>query len=194
MKRLALPLALCLVPAAALAAEVTSAYVKFDPDTTCQRLEAPDEYVFGGTWICPGQGKIKMQISTGDDRDFVGFGERPEESCSLLKTFFKFNTALSPVEWRLRDGKPIAAIERWRVVADDNGNTVTWLVVNALRGNGSCHVHYVAGSYPEANAAARRAADQLAEDFNCDADVPTIDSTVGTPFIDLTPCAEVARE
>lgn len=194
MKKLALPLLLTLVPGLAFAAEYTSAYTKFDLDKTCKKIDAGDEYVFAGTWLCPGHDGNGIQISTGDDRDFVGIGRRANESCSLLKTFYTFNTALSPVEFRLKDGKPIAAIERWRVVVDDNGNTVTWLVVNALRDNGSCHMHYVAGSYPEANAAARKAADGLAEGFDCDSDAPTVDSKVGPPPIELIACKDVARE
>lgn len=70
---------------------------------------------------------------------------------------------------------PFAAIERWSVVTDDNGNSVTWLVINALKKNNSCHAHYIAGSYPDANAHARQAADDLAGDFNCDNDAPTVD-------------------
>ena len=94
----------------------------------------------------------------------------------------------------MKGGKPIAAIERWRVTTDDEGGSVTWLVVSALRPNESCHVHFVAGSYPNANEAARRAADDLAEDFDCETDVPTVDSKVGPPPINMDACKDVARE
>ena len=74
---------------------------------------------------------------------------------AFRKTFGPLNTALSPVEWRLRDGKPFAAIERWAVFKDDAVNSYTWLVINALRPADSCPVHYVAGSFPAANQQAR---------------------------------------
>ena len=64
----------------------------------------------------------------------------------------------------------------------------------ALRDGQSCHVHYVAGSYPDANAQARRAADDLARDFNCDSDVPTSDSNIGPPPIAMIACRELQGE
>ena len=79
------------------------------------------------------------------------------------------------------------------MVIDDNGNSNTWLVVNALRADDSCHVHYVAGSYPDANAQARRAADD-SENFDCMTDTPTVDSKVGAPPIPLISCMELEPE
>jgi hypothetical protein len=131
---------------------------------------------------------LDVVIASSDDRDYVGFGTKGGETCSFKKSFNRFSTALSPIEWRLKDGKPIAAIERWRVVVDDDGNTVTWLVVTALKGGEACPVHYVAGSYPDANAQARRAADDLAEGFNCETDVPTVDSKIGEPGVTMMAC------
>lgn len=194
MKLALLPLVLCLASGTAAAAEITSAYTPFAIDTTCRTIEAGDGYVYAGTWSCPGAPGPDLVIASADDREFVGFGANGSRSCSFLKTFHRFNAALSPVEWRMKGGTPFAAIERWRVVMDDEGNTVTWLVVTALKVEESCPVHYVAGSYPEANAAARRAADNLAERFDCESDIPTFDSTVGPPLIELSACRELARE
>jgi hypothetical protein len=55
-------------------------------------------------------------------------------------------------------------------------------------------MHYVAGSYPKANEAARKAADDKAESFNCENDKPTFDSTIGPPNINLEPCSAQGRE
>ena len=192
MKRLAILSIFCLWPIAAMAAEYESVYTKFDLDH-CRIIDKGDEYVYAGTWSCKGYKGIDIVQAVADDRSFAAFGRNGARHCAFHKTFYGFNTALSPVEWRLHNGKPIAAIERWRVVVDENGNSVTWLVVNALRRGESCHVHYVAGSYPKANEAARRAADDLAEGFDCEMDVPTVDSTIGPPSIDLVACSEVAR-
>lgn len=183
----------CLWPIAASAAEFSSAYTRFDLEA-CDLVEKGDEYVYGGTWRCSGGKFPDITVARSDDRDMVGFGASGATTCAFRKTFGPLNTALSPVEWRIRDGKPFAAIERWRVVNDENGNTVTWLVVTALKNGEACHAHYVAGSYPDANAQARRAADDLAADFNCENDVPTVDSKVGAPPIEINACRDIARE
>ena len=173
-----------------MAADYSSAYTPFDLGK-CELIEKGDQYVYAGTWSCPGYKGIDIIQSSSDDRSFAAFGKNGARHCAFRKTFSRFSTALSPVEWRLKDGVPIAAIERWRVGTDDGGGTETWLVVNALRQNDSCHMHYVVGSYPDANDAARRAADDLAEGFNCESDVPTVDSTVGGPDIEMTACREL---
>jgi hypothetical protein len=135
-----------------------------------------------------------MLVSISDDRSFVGFGRYPAKSCAYARTFFGLNTALSPVEWRLKRGRPIAAIQRWRVVTDEDGNTATWLVVTAIKGSEACPVHYVAGSYPNANDIARRAADDIADDFDCEFDVATVSSTVGGPGVEFVSCREMRKE
>lgn len=175
-------------PVAASAGDITSAYTYFDLSASCRQLPAADEDIPGGSWTCPGYDGASVLISDGDDRSFVGFGGRPEDTCSHRRTFQPFNTALSPIEWRLRDGKPFAVIERWRVTTNDQGGTMTWLVVTALKGDESCPVHYVAGSFPKANEQARRAADELVNGFDCARDAPGFQSTVGPPAIELSAC------
>ncbi len=186
--------ALCLCPTAALADEISSAYTKFDLERSCEVIEKGDEYVYAGTWRCTGEAGLDIVIASGDDRDYVGFGAKAAQTCSFKKTFNRFNTALSPVEWRIRNGKPFAAIQRFRVVTDDEGGNMTWLVVTALKGEEACPVSYVAGSYPDANAVARTMADGEAPNFDCATDVPTVNSTVGEPGITLAACKELASE
>ena len=193
MRQALVPLLLLLFPLAAQAGENTSVYTAFDLEK-CRVIEAGDEYVYGGTWACDGYGGIDVIQSSVDDRSFSAFGKDGAKHCSFRKTFSPFNTSLSPIEWRLKNGRPFAAIERWSVVSDENGNSVTWLAVNALRETDSCHVHYVSGSYPNANQQARRAADDLAEGFDCENDVPTVDSKVGAPPIEFTACRELPKE
>ena len=190
MKKVLALSVLCLWPLAAGAAEITSTYTKFDLEK-CRVIEKGDEYVYAGSWRCKGQDGIDIFQASSDDRTYAAFGKDAARHCAFRKTFNPFNTALSPVEWRIKNGTPFAAIERWSVVAAENGNSVTWLVVNALRDNDSCHVHYVSGSYPNANEKARRAADDLVAGFNCNSDVPTVDSTVGPPPIGLVACKDL---
>ncbi len=193
MRRVVLPLIFSLGPSAVHAGEVSSVYSKFDLGT-CKVIEAGDEYIYEGTWVCAGHGGANIFIAGSDDRNYAAFGRDGTGHCAFNKTFFSFNTSLSPVEWRVRDGKPFAAIERWSVVSGENGNSVTWLVVSALRENDSCHVHYVSGSYPDANAVAQRAADRLAPGFDCGSDVPTFESNTGAPPIAFVACKNMPRE
>jgi hypothetical protein len=184
----------CLYPAAAMAGDYTSAYSRFDLEKTCSQVEKGDGFTFAGRWTCPGHGGKDVTIAISDDRSYVGFGRYPAKTCAFAKTFYGLNTALSPIEWRLKRGRPIAAIQRWRVVTDEDGGSATWLVVTALKGKEACPIHYVAGSYPDANAVARDHADAIADDFDCAYDVPTVDSKVGAPGVEFVSCRELARE
>lgn len=184
----------CLWPLVALAGENTSVYTPFDLEKTCLRVARGDGMTFAGSWKCAGFGGNDIVVSVDDDRSFVGFGPAATETCSYRKTFSRFNEALSPVEWRLKGGKPVSVIQRWRVVTDDDGKTMTWLVVTALRGKEACPYHYIAGSYPKANELARRYADDIEPDYDCARDVPTVDSKVGAEGIDFVSCAEAKAE
>ena len=193
MRRTLVPLLLLLGASTANAEGNSSAYTRFELEK-CRVIEPGDEYVYAGSWACNGFGGIDIIQSSADDRSYAAFGKEGMTHCAFRKTFSPFNTALSPIEWRLKDGKPIAAIERWNVGSEMDLDAKSWLVVTAIRDTDSCHVHYVAGSYPNANEQARRAADDLAEDFDCENDVPTVDSTVGPPPIDFRSCRELAKE
>lgn len=184
----------CLWPVAALAGENSSVYTRFDLDETCTPVERGDDFVFGGTWRCKGFQGYDIAVSLSDERIRLGFGPHAPGTCAFLRTFHAFNEALSPVEWRLKDGKAFATIQRWRVAKGEEGKSVTWLVVTKLDGRQACQVHYVAGSYPEANAQARRAADALVSGFDCEHDVPTVDSKVGPPGMDMLSCRELRGE
>lgn len=196
MKQLLVPLIFWLTAIGPAAAENTSTYTAFDLKN-CRQTEKPDEYVFEGSWACKGIAGYDIFQSGMDARSGAGFGKSADNNCALRKTFGPFNTALSPVEWRFAGKTPIAAIERWSVIKDPASGTdesVTWLVVNKLHDGTSCHMHYVSGSFPEANAAARKSADEKASGFNCETDAPTYDSTVGPPPISLEPCKVLMAE
>ena len=193
-KAIVMPLLVGL-PAMAWAGSNTSVYTSTDLKH-CTQIEKPDGFVFEGAWRCKGLGGYDVFISAADSREMAAFGKRLANNCAGLKTFSGFNSTGGTVEWRLKEGKPIAAILRWTVSIDpeDSSKHATWLVVNKLEKNDSCHMHYVSGSYPKANEQARKAADDLAEGFACETDAPTVDSNVGAPPIDLEPCSAQARE
>jgi hypothetical protein len=175
----------CAAQADTVTAKYTSTELK-----KCHQLLKADGKIFEGAWRCPGIDGNDVFISAADSRDLVGFGTSDARNCSSSRTFGGFNSAGGTVEWRLRGGKPFAAIIRFTVSIDPNdaNKLATWLVVHKLDKGGSCPVHYVAGSFPKANEAARLAADTKAEGFDCQKDKPTFDSTIGPPGIDLTPC------
>lgn len=193
--RLAAPiLVLCLVPAAAAAEEASSAVTPFDLEKTCQQIEKGDGLISAGTWSCPGGAGQDILVTLWDEHSYVGFGPGAGETCAYARTFRDANTALSPVEWRLAGGKPFAAIQGWRVTSEQAGGSSSWLVVTALKGQESCPVHYVEGASPEAMAEARRAADALAPNFDCDHDVPTLAPGADADAIDLISCAEMTDQ
>lgn len=185
---------LCLLPAAAWAGENTSVTTSFDLETTCRLVEKGDGLVSAGTWSCPGHAGQDLLVTQWDEHSYVGFGPSAAESCAYARTFEEANSALSPVEWRLASGKPIAAIQGWHVGKDENGAGTTWLVVTALKDRQACPIHYVEGTIPDAAGKARRAADTLAPGFDCDTDVPTVEPGADADVISLISCAEMTDQ
>ncbi len=174
---------------AVIAGEVTSAYTPFDLEK-CQQTEPPDDTVFEGAWTCRGYGELDIVYSGEDARSYVAFGKKVEDHCAQFKTFYSFNTALSPIEWRIENGKAFAAIERWSLT-DGEGKESSWLVVTALADDDSCHAAYVSGTYLDANARARKAADEIARQFNCADDLLKVVSASGEPPIELRTCRAI---
>ena len=164
------------------AAANTSAYTKFDL-AKCAKLDAGNAGEGdSGSWLCKGYGNLKIYFAEGDLRGLMSFGKAPQKHCAALQTFGGFNSASTTIEWRLNNGKPIAAIQRWTVSYDseDSAKTKTWLVVTKIEPNNSCHMAVVEGAYPNANAKAREMADQLSTTFKCETDVQKVISIVPT--------------
>jgi hypothetical protein len=151
------------------AAENTSAYTDFKIET-CKQIDPPDEQVDdGGSVLCDGHGGLKVYWAGGDLRDYLAYGADPEMHCSRWQTFNRFNSSSDKIEWRLKDGKPIAVIHRWSVAHGDEATpqTKSWLVVTKLEEHDSCRMAIVEGSLPDANLKAREAADTMATGFSC---------------------------
>jgi hypothetical protein len=185
---------LCLLPAAAWAGGNTSVTTAFDLEKTCRMVEKGDGLVSAGTWSCPGHGGEQILITLWDEHSYVGFGLSAADSCAYARTFEEANTALSPVEWRLAKGKAIAAIQVWRVFTGGAGASTDFQVVTALKGKQACPIHYVEGSGAEAAEKARQAADRLAEGFDCDEDVPTVEPGADADVVSLISCAEMTDQ
>ncbi|RTL68604.1 MAG: hypothetical protein EKK42_09490 [Pseudonocardiaceae bacterium] len=115
------------------------------------------------TWRCPGPAGYSAGFS--DEGNLVAFkifraGKRDDEPGLIWRGADKvFGNRL---EWRLSDGKPIAAILRtWRVDTDQDGHdhVTQELVVVSLRGQRPCKVGAINVREPGANHHARTLAD-----------------------------------
>ena len=195
MKTLMIVVAMASMFTPAFANDARSIYTKIDLKK-CKQTQKSDGQVFEGSWACKGIADYNVFLSAADARERVSFGKADANNCAGTKTFGGFNSAGSTVEWRLKSGKPIAAILRWTVSIDPEDSTkkATWIVVNKLEKGASCHMHYVAGSFPNANEAARRVADEKVGAFNCESDKSTFDSNSGSPNINLESCSAQAKE
>ncbi|MGE0210591.1 MAG: hypothetical protein AB7S41_02760 [Parvibaculaceae bacterium] len=172
----------------ATAETLDSVYTDLDLKA-CRVIEPSSEPEDGGRLECAGLPGIPVHVAEGDLRFFVGFGRRPEAQCAMTQTFAAFNSLGAKVEWRRADGEPFAAILRWHVTSGGEGSRKSWLVVTRL-GPDTCHTAYVEGSSPEANALARKYADEFARGFDCRKDKPDISlKTSGIPDAGLPePC------
>lgn len=132
-------------------------------------VEQGDEAMSSGGYECKGYGDYVVSFAEGDLRSFVSFGKQTADHCASTQTFGGFNSVGNKVEWRLKDGVPIATILRWSVSYDpeDSIKQKSWLVITKLEDNNACHMGYVEGGYPQANEKARWLADTAAAGFSC---------------------------
>lgn len=191
-------LALCLAALTAFALPVSaedlkSLYTQIDLKK-CRQTAKPDQQVFEGAWTCKGIAGYDVFLTAADAREMVSFGKSEKDNCAATKTFGGFNSAGKTIEWRMKNGRPIAAILRWTVSVDpeDSTKTATWLVVSKLENGTSCPMHYVAGSAPKANEAARKAAD-AAEAFDCAKAKPGFEPADKPPNVSLEACSAQAQ-
>jgi len=144
-----------------------SAYTTFDWDK-CRKTGAEDDVVMRR---CDGPAGIAVDVNSGADAAFVSFGAKGARGDTQLGEFYFPKTT---VEWRKAAGKPYAAILRYDIGKSIGGPFRSALVVYKLEGTASsCIVAIVDGGKPDANARARRTADEAAPKFACDKDAPS---------------------
>ncbi len=189
MRKLTAFAILCLGSGAATAGDVTSAYTAYTIDK-CKPTSANDTES-SSEFTCIGLAGYDIYWAEGDLRTFVAYGNHGFEHCSAQQTFGAFNTLNKTVEWRLENGKPFAAIQRWNVSDETATKTKSWLGVTRIEDGNSCRVALVEGSLPGANGKAREAADRLARKFNCQTGTAEVISAAPVKAEDLmsgTPC------
>ena len=140
---------------------------------TCKGTSA-DEESGSVTFECKGYDGIKVYIAEGDLRTYVSYGWDAKGEIVYGQTFPMFNQIGNKLEWRLKDGKPVATILRYKMSADGKAGEV--LVVTQLEEGNTCWIARVSASKNKnANELARQAADELAGTVDCSADAPPRD-------------------
>jgi hypothetical protein len=124
---------------------------------------------------CPGKAGITVVWTAGDDSSAVEFGAKAlQETISDKAAFFE---AGKTIEWRgPKGGKPQATILRYATGQNVGKLDGSRLVVYRLAPDGSsCIAGSVDARKPDANAAARRLADEKAPSFRCGQDARSED-------------------
>ncbi len=147
----------------------------------CKKIESVkvEGSEFGATFACRGLPGYSVVVGEDDLRMTVAIGfntKHAQEQVSATQGFSPFNHAHDTLEWRIdaKTKKPFATIQRW-FIADNadlekNGRpkNVGLLVVTRTPPGASCHVAYIdvrANQNP--NELAQKAADELAQKFDC---------------------------
>jgi hypothetical protein len=157
----------------------------------CRMIGKPSELDGSTTRVCRGKAGLAVLISEDDLREVVSVGRNrfaAAKEPAAEVWFGPFNSTEHTVEWRARDGKPFAIIQRWHIA--DNSDlansksrrptTKAMLAVTRLPPGGVCHVAYIdVQANPNANELARKAADELARDFKCGKDAVRIVGATG---------------
>jgi hypothetical protein len=172
----------------AAAQTVESAYSALDLDK-CKHTAGKQEEDYG-EWRCNGYAGIAVHVSAGDQRSYVSFGRNAKREPAARQTLASFNGEGKKIEWRAERGagnklKPFAAIMRWSTTVSSGDEPVKGevLVVTRLAPGSVCHVGYVdVKANLDANALARKIADDTAHNFRCDTDKPIVLGNKGPGF------------
>jgi hypothetical protein len=169
-------LAVLLAASWANAQTISSQYSSTAPKD-CRMIGKPSELDGSTTRLCPGKGGFSVLISEDDLRETVSVGKSRVAAAKepAAQVWFEpFNSTLTTVEWRLAGNKPFAIIQRWLIAdnsdrdAKDRPRDKAMLAVTRLPPGAVCHVAYIdVAANPDANELARKAADELARDFQC---------------------------
>jgi hypothetical protein len=189
MKRLSLllALALCAFGTHGAAAQSTSQYTSAkQKDCRTAEKNKPKEEMPWVVQSCKGMGGLIVRIFDVDERQTVSFGKTVAAAAkepAAEQGFGPFNHVHDTIEWRIRDGKPFATIQRWFIADNEkpkpDGRPTDVPVLVVMRLSPACHVAYIdASANADANALAQQSADERAAGFTCGKDEVAI---VGKP-------------
>jgi hypothetical protein len=160
----------CVAPISVVTAQEASSRYTSMKSADCGRPKSRDPD--SAAWTCPGVSGLLVAGSEGDVRQTISVGRtaaaaRKEPAASTW--FGPPNVANDTIEWRFPAGsdKPAAIIQRWTLIPSEQPRR-SILVVTRLPPGPVCHVAYVdVARNPDANALARKGADELARGFDC---------------------------
>ena len=174
-------------------AEIISAYTDIN-DANCSAFAVGEEGGEYANLICNGYKGYPILIYSGDLRESLFYGLPPDgDLAPAWESFGAFNSTGPKVEWRVeKEGGreiPFATIHRWFVsdVDDSSKHTEVLVVekVGQIHERDGCAIGLVvATGNPGANDAARRIADEQAQNFICGADERVIIAD-GVPLPDF---------
>jgi len=167
----------------ASAQENTSAYTSVAVKD-CQKFDvakAGDDEL-GASFECKGLPGYAVVVTEDDLRMTVAVGQNrkhAQDQPSFAQGFGPFNYVHDTLEWRVdgKSKKPFATIQRWFIADSANpgkdGKPPSFglLVVTRTPPGASCHVAYIdVRANKDSNLLARKAADELAQKFDCGKD------------------------
>lgn len=165
-------LAIFLIAGTAQAEIITSAYTDFRIEN-CKQLNKTSEEDGSGQWWCKGYNDMPVLYSEGDLRGTMAFGRTAEIQCAAAQSFGYFNSPGSKIEWRLKNGKPIATIMRWFTDNGEKDGKQNWLVVTKINSDEVCRTAIIDTKFPNANKVAQQKADSSGS-FKCAKDLAEI--------------------
>jgi len=174
--------ALATAIATSAAAQDAESHYTSTAEKACKTIDKAKESE--GDWVvlgCPGRAGLVIRITEDDLRTTVSAGRTQaaaDDEPAAGQGFPPFNRVGDTLEWRgVKGGAPFALIQRWFLSdsqnpdADGRPRPVGLMVVTRLPPGPACHVAYVdVRANPDANALARRAADEHARTFRCGTD------------------------
>jgi hypothetical protein len=166
----------------------SSSYTSTAP-RDCRMIGKPSELDGSTSRVCPGKAGLVVSISEDDLRETVSVGRNRAAAAkepAAQSWLGPFNSTTNTVEWRAIDGKPFAIIQRWHIAdnsdPDKEGRPTAkpMLAVTRLPPGEVCHVAYVdAQANANPNELARKAADELARNFQCGKDEVKVIGEIG---------------
>ena len=159
-----------LLPVMAGAAELRSEYtdLNFDQCTTISSDEV------GGTSVCPGLRGYPVIVGEGDLRQSVSYGVQAMAEKAMNQGFSHFNHTGAKIEWLVdasdKDNlQPVATVLRWFIAGEDGNDKYQVLVVTQVKLGATCWIGVVdAQAVKDANAVARKLAEDKAGSFDCE--------------------------
>lgn len=160
--------------APATAQQIESSETSLDLNLDCTVMQSDD---FGSTWACPGLKGMPVMVSESDLRMSVSYGLNSTTEKAAKQKLQPPNRLGDKIEWRVSnaDGywKPFASILRFFTKGEAGKPEGEVLVVTRISPGATCHIAYVdALANPDAEALARKAADDKAKDFDCETGEP----------------------